>query len=61
MLLSNGTLITKKEVQYEGETRIDGVSDPAAPIKLTFLDALGAVTVPRNQIWIDHLGQLNSE
>ena len=32
------------EVQYEGETRIDGVSDPAAPIKLTFLDALGAVT-----------------
>ena len=32
------------EVQYEGSTRIDGVSDPAAPIKLTFLDALGAVT-----------------
>ena len=32
------------EVQYEGETRIDGVSDPAAPIKLTFLDSLGAVT-----------------
>ena len=31
-------------VQYEGATRIDGVSDPAAPIKLTFLDALGAVT-----------------
>ena len=32
------------EVQYEGATRIDGVADPAAPIKLTFLDALGAVT-----------------
>jgi len=32
------------EVQYEGATHIDGVSDPAAPIKLTFLDALGAVT-----------------
>jgi hypothetical protein len=31
-------------VQYEGSTRIDGVGDPAAPIKLTFLDALGAVT-----------------
>jgi len=32
------------EVQYAGGTRIDGVRDPAAPIKLTFLDALGAVT-----------------
>ena len=32
------------EVQYEGSQRIDGVTDPAAPIKLTFLDALGAVT-----------------
>ena len=32
------------QVQYEGATRIDGVADPAAPIKLTFLDALGAVT-----------------
>ena len=32
------------QVQYEGSTRIDGVGDPAAPIKLTFLDALGAVT-----------------
>src|SRR6267142_2269125 len=32
------------EVQYEGATLIDGVGDPAAPIKLTFLDALGAVT-----------------
>jgi len=33
------------QVEYAGETRIDGVADPAAPIKLTFLDALGAVTV----------------
>ena len=32
------------EVQYAGETHIDGVTEPAAPIKLTFLDALGAVT-----------------
>ncbi|TMI71363.1 MAG: 4-oxalomesaconate tautomerase [Bacillati bacterium ANGP1] len=32
------------QVEYAGETRIDGVADPAAPIKLTFLDALGAVT-----------------
>jgi 2-methylaconitate cis-trans-isomerase PrpF len=32
------------EVQYEGSTRIDGVADPGAPIRLTFLDALGAVT-----------------
>jgi len=32
------------EVQYAGQTHIDGVTDPAAPIKLTFLDALGAVT-----------------
>ena len=32
------------EVQYEGDTRIDGVNEAAAPIKLTFLDALGAVT-----------------
>jgi 4-oxalomesaconate tautomerase len=31
-------------VQYEGGTRIDGVNDAAAPIKLTFLDALGSVT-----------------
>jgi 4-oxalomesaconate tautomerase len=31
-------------VEYEGDTRIDGVADPAAPIKLTFLDAAGAVT-----------------
>jgi 2-methylaconitate cis-trans-isomerase PrpF len=32
------------EVDYEGATLIDGVTDPAAPIKLTFLDAPGAVT-----------------
>ena len=31
-------------VEYEGDTRIDGVADAAAPIKLTFLDAMGAVT-----------------
>ncbi|HTO46411.1 MAG TPA: 4-oxalomesaconate tautomerase [Burkholderiales bacterium] len=31
-------------VEYEGDTRIDGVAEPAAPIKLTFLDAMGAVT-----------------
>jgi hypothetical protein len=48
--VNTGTLIEATvqtpggEVQYEGSTRIDGVSDPAAPIKLTFLDALGAVT-----------------
>jgi 4-oxalomesaconate tautomerase len=32
------------EVRYDGSTHIDGVNDAAAPIKLTFLDALGAVT-----------------
>ncbi|HEY6240638.1 MAG TPA: 4-oxalomesaconate tautomerase [Burkholderiales bacterium] len=32
------------QVEYAGDTHIDGVTDPAAPIKLTFLDALGAVT-----------------
>jgi len=32
------------QVEYAGDTRIDGVTEPAAPIKLTFLDALGAVT-----------------
>ena len=32
------------QVEYAGDTRIDGVNEPAAPIKLTFLDALGAVT-----------------
>jgi hypothetical protein len=31
-------------VRYEGTTRIDGVPEPAAPIQLTFLDAMGAVT-----------------
>jgi hypothetical protein len=31
-------------VQYEGDTRIDGVPEPAAPVKLTFLDATGAMT-----------------
>jgi 4-oxalomesaconate tautomerase len=31
-------------VRYEGDTRIDGVLEPAAPIKLTFLDAVGAMT-----------------
>ena len=31
-------------VEYEGDTRIDGVNDAAAAIKLTFLNAMGAVT-----------------
>ena len=31
-------------VRYDGDTRIDGVPEPAAPIKLTFLDAVGAMT-----------------
>lgn len=31
-------------VQYEGDTRIDGVPEPAAPVYLTFLDAIGAMT-----------------
>ena len=31
-------------VEYEGDTRIDGVAEAAAPINLTFLDARGAVT-----------------
>src|SRR5579859_6719374 len=31
-------------VEYAGDTRIDGVAEPAAPIKLTFLDAYGGVT-----------------
>jgi hypothetical protein len=31
-------------VTYEGDCRIDGVPDPAAPIQLTFLDAAGAKT-----------------
>ena len=32
------------QVAYDGDTRIDGVNDAAAPIKLSFLDAMGAVT-----------------
>src|SRR6266849_4540770 len=32
------------QVEYSGDTHIDGVTEPAAAIKLTFLDALGAVT-----------------
>jgi len=32
------------QVEYAGDTRIDGVPEGAAPIRLTFLDALGAVT-----------------
>jgi 2-methylaconitate cis-trans-isomerase PrpF len=31
-------------VQYSGDTRIDGVAGTAAPIRLNFLDAWGAVT-----------------
>jgi 2-methylaconitate cis-trans-isomerase PrpF len=31
-------------VRYEGDTRIDGVPEPAAAVKLTFLDAMGAMT-----------------
>ncbi len=31
-------------VRYDGTTRIDGVPEPAAPIPLTFLDAVGAMT-----------------
>jgi 2-methylaconitate cis-trans-isomerase PrpF len=31
-------------VEYEGETAIDGVPGTAAPVKLTFLDALGSKT-----------------
>lgn len=33
-----------REVTYDGDARIDGVADPAAPIYLSFLDAWGAVT-----------------
>jgi 4-oxalomesaconate tautomerase len=32
------------EVEYDGETAIDGVPGTAAPIKLTFLDAVGSKT-----------------
>lgn len=31
-------------VRYDGATLIDGVREPAAPIKLTFMDAVGCVT-----------------
>src|SRR6266849_2275785 len=31
-------------VEYAGDTHIDGVTEPSAAIKLTFLDARGAVT-----------------
>lgn len=31
-------------VQYEGDTWIDGVPAPAAPVRLSFLDAVGAMT-----------------
>src|SRR5262245_14974518 len=31
-------------VEYDGDTRIDGVAEAAAPINLAFLDAKGAVT-----------------
>ena len=33
-----------RRVTYDGETRIDGVAGTAAPIRLNFLDAWGAVT-----------------
>jgi 4-oxalomesaconate tautomerase len=33
-----------RAVEYDGDTRIDGVAEAAAPIKLTFLDAFGSVT-----------------
>src|SRR5262252_6643 len=45
-------------VQYAGDTRIDGVAEPAAPIKLTFLDAFGAVTgklLPTGEV-LDRIG-----
>lgn len=32
------------QVRYDGNTRIDGVPEPAAPVRLTFLDAMGAMT-----------------
>jgi len=40
-------------VQYDGDTRIDGVNDAAAPVKLSFLNAMGAVTgklLPTGQV-----------
>ncbi len=33
-----------RQVRYEGDTRLDGVAGTAAPIRLNFLDAAGAVT-----------------
>ena len=32
------------QVSFEGDFRIDGVSEPAAPVRLTFLDAAGSKT-----------------
>ena len=37
-------LTPTRRVTYEGDTRIDGVAGTAAPIRLNFLDAWGAVT-----------------
>jgi 2-methylaconitate cis-trans-isomerase PrpF/tripartite-type tricarboxylate transporter receptor subunit TctC len=34
----------QRQVSYDGDTRIDGVAGTAAPIRLNFLDAWGAVT-----------------
>jgi 4-oxalomesaconate tautomerase len=45
-------------VEYDGSTRIDGVADAAAPIKLTFLDAYGSVTgklLPTGNV-VDRIG-----
>ena len=49
-------------VEYEGETAIDGVPGTAAPVKLTFLDAVGSKTgafLPtgqRSRIHREHAG-----
>jgi 2-methylaconitate cis-trans-isomerase PrpF/tripartite-type tricarboxylate transporter receptor subunit TctC len=41
----DATVLTpNRRVTYEGTTRIDGVAGTAAPIRLSFLDAWGAVT-----------------
>jgi 2-methylaconitate cis-trans-isomerase PrpF len=37
-------LTPERRVRYDGETGIDGVAGTAAPIRLNFLDAWGAVT-----------------
>ncbi len=37
-------LTPDRQVSYEGDTRLDGVAGTAAPIRLNFLDAAGAVT-----------------